>query len=205
MTMPTVANQARRLNRRHPAARRLPALALMTDARRLPDPGPAAARLPAGSLVIFRHYEAPDRRAKLAALARICRRRRLRLLVAGDIGLARAARAVGVHLPEALVPRGRIRRPRPGWLVTAAAHSAVALQRARAAGVDAVLLAPVFPTRSHPGAPALGPLRFARLARASRLPVYALGGIDAGNARRLAGCGAVGVAAIGALATLQDR
>ena len=33
-------------------------------------------------------------------------------------------------------------------------------------GADAVLLSPVFPTRSHPGAPVLGPVRFRLLARA---------------------------------------
>jgi thiamine-phosphate pyrophosphorylase len=198
-TMSTVANQARRLNRRHRARARLPALALMTDTRRLPDPGPAAARLPPGSLVIFRHYGDPERLVKLAALARLCRRRRLRLLVAGDARLARAVGAAGVHLPEALVPRARLRRPRRDWLLTTAAHSTAAVVRARRAGADAVLLAPVFPTLSHPGGACLGTLRFAALIRASRLPVYALGGVNAVSARRLAGSGAVGVAAIGAL------
>lgn len=198
--MPTVANLARRLNCRHSAGRRLAALTLMTDSRRLPDPGPAAERLPAGSLVIFRHYEDASRADRLRALARVCRRRRLRLLVAGDWRLALAARADGVHLPEGLVPRGRFRRRKRGWLVTAAAHSEAALRRAAVAGVDAVLLAPVFPTASHPAAPTLGPLRFAALVRRSALPVYALGGIDRRSARRLIASGAVGLAGIGALA-----
>ena len=197
--MRSVADEARRLNRRHPGRHRLPALVLMTDSRRLPDPTPAAQRLPAGSLVVFRHYEDPERDAKLRALARVCRRRRLRLVVAGDARLALASGADGVHLPEGLVPRGRLRRPKRDWLVTAAAHSAAAIRRAAAAGANAVLLAPVFPTRSHPGARALGPLRFAALARRAGLPVYALGGIDAAGARRLGPSGAVGIAAIGAL------
>jgi len=203
--MSTVANLAERLNCRHPAGHRLPALVLMTDSRRLPDPGPAAERLPAGSLVIFRHYEDASRKDRLRALARICRRRRLGLLVAGDWRLALACGADGVHLPERLVPRGRGRRRKRGWLVTAAAHSEAALKRAAAAGVDAVLLAPVFATASHPGAPSLGPLRFARLVRRSALPVYALGGIDRRTARRLSGSGAVGIAGIAALSEMAPR
>lgn len=197
--MSTVANLARRLNCRHPAGRRMPALILMTDSHRLPDPGPAAERLPAGALVIFRHYDDAARADKLRSLVRLCRRRRLGLLVAGDRRLALACGADGVHLPEALVPRGRLRRRKRGWFVTAAAHSEAALRRAAGAGVDAVLLAPVFATASHPGAPALGPLRFARLVRRSPVPVYALGGVNQTTARRLAGSGAVGIAGIGAL------
>ena len=64
---------------------------------------------------------------------------------------------------------------------------------------DAVLLSPVFATRSHPGAPTIGPLRFARWVRESPIPVYALGGIDVPGARRLRHSGAAGFAAIGGL------
>jgi thiamine-phosphate pyrophosphorylase len=67
------------------------------------------------------------------------------------------------------------------------------------AGADAVLLSPVFPTESHPGARALGSLLFARWARRSPLPVYALGGISAVTIGRITGSGAVGVATVGGL------
>jgi thiamine-phosphate pyrophosphorylase len=190
----TLAKQARRLNARTGRGRGLPALLLLTDEVRLPDPLAAAARLPRGAGVILRHYGAPDRAALAARLAALCRRRGLLLLVAEDWRLAAAVRADGVHLPER--PQRRF-RGRPGWLVTAAAHSAPALIRAARRGADAALLSPAFPTRSHPGRPALGPARFARLAHAAPLPVYALGGVDERTAARLRG--AVGVAANGAL------
>ena len=50
---------------------------------------------------------------------------------------------------------------------------------------DALVLSPVFPTRSHPGGKVLGPLRFRLLAARTRLPVIALGGMDARRASRL--------------------
>jgi thiamine-phosphate pyrophosphorylase len=50
---------------------------------------------------------------------------------------------------------------------------------------DAVLLSPVFPTRSHPGAAALGPARFRLMARHAQMPVVALGGMTVRTARRL--------------------
>ncbi len=47
------------------------------------------------------------------------------------------------------------------------------------------MLSPVFPTRSHPGGEILGADTFQRLARASAIPVIALGGMNANRARAL--------------------
>jgi thiamine-phosphate pyrophosphorylase len=175
-------------------------LILITDADRLADPVEAVRRLPRGSAVLLRHYHDPLRPALARRLAAMCRQRGLRLLIAGDARLARAVGAGGLHLPEALVARGprrwRLWR-RKGWMVTAAAHSPAAVRAAAAAGVDAVLLSPVFATRSHPERAALGVLRFQAWARTSPLPVYALGGIDARTAPRLLSTRAVGLAGIG--------
>jgi thiamine-phosphate pyrophosphorylase len=179
--------------------RPLPPLILMTDAVRLPDPGPVVRRLPRGSAVILRDYAAPDRKGWAARLATLCRARRLLLFVAGDWRLALAIGAAGLHLPEGLARHGRRtwrRAWRRGLLITQAAHTPAALARASRLGVAAAIVSPVFATRSHPDAPPLGPLRFARLVRGAAIPVYALGGIDATTARRLAGSGAIGVAAI---------
>jgi len=65
-------------------------------------------------------------------------------------------------------------------------HSLRELGQAQRARADAVLLSPVFPTRSHPGGKVLGPLRFRLIARHARVPVIALGGMDRDRARRLA-------------------
>jgi thiamine-phosphate pyrophosphorylase len=195
----SLAELARRLKRPR-SATGLPRLILMTDSRRLPDPLPAVRMLPSGSAVIVREIERKRRAALVRQLRPVCRRRRIRLLVAADEVLAR--RADGLHLSEKLARAGarrwRLWR-RPGGLVTAAAHSAGAIRRAAALGVDAVLLAPVFATASHPQARPIGPLRFARLVRTGPLPIYALGGIDEAGARRLLRSGAAGFAAIGAL------
>ena len=194
----TLAKLARGLNLHSRHA--LPALVLVTDRRRLADALAAARALPPGSAVVLRDYEAANRTALARRLAALCRRRRLKLLVAGDWRLAAAVGADGLHLPEWLVPRRGLWRRRPGWLVIAAAHGWPALWRARRAGADAALLSPVFATASRPGARPLGAGRFAAMARRAPLPVYALGGIDAVRARRLGASGAAGIAALGALA-----
>src|SRR6185437_11986089 len=76
----------------------VPPLWLFTDSRRLPNPRPAVAKLPRGLAgVVLRHDNDPNRATLGRDLARICRVRRLLLVVAGDVHLAAALRA-GVHL-----------------------------------------------------------------------------------------------------------
>ena len=176
---------------------RVPPLWLFTDSRRLADPRPAVARLPKGLAgVVLRHDAAPDRAALGRDLARICRARRLVLVVAGDARLAAALRA-GVHLRGGRWP-GLV-RPRRG-LVTSSAHNFPELRRALRAGADVAFLGPAFATASHPGAAGLGALRWCGLAHRGGWQVAALGGIDGASVRRLPPrlCRAVG--AIGALA-----
>jgi thiamine-phosphate pyrophosphorylase len=183
-------------------ARRLKlALVAVTDARRGGDPLALAASLPAGATVIFRHYEVPDRSVLAIRLATLCRQKRLRLLVAGDLDLAIRARA-GLHLPDGLAARApaRVRLwQRRGGTLTAAAHDRPGLRRAARLGAKAALLSPLFPTRSHPGVKPLGMLAFRRLARAAKLPVIALGGIDRTSVLLLKDAPVAGVAAVGAL------
>jgi thiamine-phosphate pyrophosphorylase len=64
-------------------------------------------------------------------------------------------------------------------------HSLGEIGHAGRARADAILLSPVFPTRSHPGARTLGALQFRLLAAWSGVPAIALGGMTAHRAKRL--------------------
>ncbi|MGD0107442.1 MAG: thiamine phosphate synthase [Rhodopila sp.] len=164
----------------------LPRLWLFTDDQRLPDPRSSVAHLPRGRAgVVLRHDTHPARPALGHDLARICRMRRLTLVVAGDVRLAARLRA-GVHLRGGRWPAP----PRPPGLVTSSAHSIPDLRRARAAGASLVFLSPAFPTASHAGAPGLGPLRWAAMARTAtarnaHIGIAALGGVDGRTLTRL--------------------
>jgi thiamine-phosphate pyrophosphorylase len=176
---------------------KLPRLWLFTDARRLPDPRPSVARLPRGLAgVVLRHDGEPGRAALGRDLARICRARRLVLVVAGDVRLA-AALGAGVHLRGGRWP-GVLRRRR--GFITSSAHDLADLIRARRAGAGLVFLSPVFPTLSHPDTSALGSVRWTRVARAAGLAVGALGGVDGVTVRQLPRVACEAVGAIGALA-----
>ncbi len=194
---PRLVAWARAVKARRTRSRRaLPVLWLFTDERRLADPRPSVAKLPRGHAgVVLRHDGDPCREALGRALARLCRARRLALVVAGDTRLA-AALGAGVHLRGGRWPDHARTRRGP---LTSSAHGQVELRRARRAGADLAFLSPAFPTQSHPEVIGLGPVRWSRLARGACLPVAALGGIDHAAVRRLPVRLCSGMGAIGAL------
>jgi len=152
--------------KRHP----LPDLWLLSDARNDAALDRALRRLPRGSGFVFRHYHLPPaaRRARYEALHRICRSRGHLVILAGSRAQARSWRADGSY-----GPRGHV----------TTAHGLAELRRATRAA--AVMLSPVHPTRSHPGAAALGGVRFRLLAALAPVPAIALGGMDNKRARQL--------------------
>jgi thiamine-phosphate pyrophosphorylase len=192
--------RARTLRPRRVRGKALPRLLLFTDPARTPGPERIAARLPRGAGVVYRAFGAADAVARGRRLRRIAWRRGLVLLAGADEKLAAAIRADGVHLPErSLALATRLRRARPGWIVTGAAHSVRALAAARRADVDAVVISPVFPSHSASAGRPLGPLQLAMLVRRAGAPAYALGGVDARTAARIAHVGLTGFAAVEAL------
>jgi thiamine-phosphate pyrophosphorylase len=180
----------------------LPPLLFFTDPERTPQPEAIAGRLPRGAAVVFRAFGAADAEARGARLMTIARDRGLTLLVGADADMAARLGADGVHLPERLAHRARrLKAAHPGWIVTVAAHSALAARRALAGGADAVVVSAVFPSRSTSAGPPMGALRLAILVRRAAGPVYALGGVDNKKARLLKDTGLVGLAAVDAFRT----
>jgi thiamine-phosphate pyrophosphorylase len=172
--------------------RPLPRLWLMTDERMGDGLIPAIRRLPKGSGIVFRHYSLPsgDRRALFDRVKRQARARRLVLLLGGSAQEARRYRADGHH-QRSTSGNSRIH--------SAAVHGLRERILAECLGADLVFVSPVFPTRSHPGAAALGRVRFGMLVRDAAIPVIALGGMTRQRARSLKSFGIYGWAAISSL------
>jgi thiamine-phosphate pyrophosphorylase len=85
-------------------------------------------------------------------------------------------------------------------------HDEAEVRRAAVAGASYVTVSPVAPSESKPGyGPALGPSGVRRLvAAADGTPVFALGGVTAGNARSYRDAGAYGIAVMGSLMRAGD-
>lgn len=172
---------------RHPE---LPHLWMMTDERQGDALWAAIRHLPPGSGIVFRHKATgkAERRRLFDRVRRIAHARGLVILLAGKDRKARRWGADGAHHRHPHAPRHG----------TAPAHDLREIRAAERSGAAAVFLSPLHPTRSHPGARALGRMRFAALARATRLPVIALGGMDRMRGYMAMRVGAHGWAAIDA-------
>ena len=115
-----------------------------------------------------------------------------RVVLNGDSMLAREVGADGVQLTAAQL---MALDARPEFeLVSASCHDREELEKAAALGLDFVVLSPVLPTLSHPGAPTLGWEGFAALAAGMPMPVYALGGLAEKNMEDAWRHGAHGIA-----------
>lgn len=182
----------------------IPALHLVTNRRLVADlPARVLAALrglrPRMAAVQLREKDLGGRALLGLALAlrRACHEAGQLLIVNDRIDVALAAGADGVHLPSAGVPVEEARRLLgAGALIGRSCHSLADVDSARAAGADYATFSPIHdtPSKREYGAP-LG-IAALREAAAAGLPLVALGGIDADNAREAREAGAVGVAAI---------
>ena len=114
------------------------------------------------------------------------------VLINDDQELARTVGAHGLHLSSQQL--WQLDR-RPDFArVAASCHGAADLTRAAQLGLDFVVLGPLLPTPSHPGATGIGWAEFSRLVERSPLPVYALGGMQPEMLETACHAGAHGVA-----------
>ncbi len=172
----------------------LPPLLFMSDEARVPT-AEILPHLPADCLVIVREYAHPKRTQYIEALVKRCREAGLAYSIAGDPELALALDATALHAPErCLSDISEWCARYPNLPITAAAHSKNAIVAAAEAGAVACLCSPIFPTKSHPEATALGPATLQHWAATAPLPLYALGGISEENIAKIQSSGAVGVA-----------
>jgi thiamine-phosphate pyrophosphorylase len=125
-----------------------------------------------------------------------------RVLVNDRLDVALAANAAGVHLAENSLPvevvsEWRRSTGRVDFLVGASCHSIESARAAERGGADYIFFGPVFATPSKVafGAPQ-GTERLREVCASVGIPVLAIGGVNAENARECIAAGASGIAAI---------
>lgn len=175
------------------AALALPHEYAITDAQGL---GPEAMlarireRLDGGlRLLQVRDKDLPRRQEFARAVLQLARPRGAKVLVNGGPDIADGVHYTAAHLMQLA------KRPHAG-LAGASCHNAAELQRAMALELDFAVLGPVKPTPSHPGAVTLGWDGFARLARGTSIPLYAIGGMQRSDLEAAWRAGAHGVAMV---------
>lgn len=128
------------------------------------------------------------------------------LVVNDRVDVALACGAAGVHVGQEDLPCAVVRRLIGDSMLlgvsVATAGQAVAAEKA---GADYVSVSPVFPTPTKPDvSDAVGLEGLTEIRRAVRLPVVAIGGINAANAPQVIRAGADGVCVVSAIVAAPD-
>jgi len=143
---------------------------------------------------------ADEQIAAARSLLPIALRHGAQLTLHGDVDLARAAGLDGAHLSahgDAAAARATLG---PRALIGISIHGAVEATTLDPAVVDYAVAGPAYLTASKPGyGPALGPDGVAAICRGAKVPIIAIGGIEADNARTVLTAGAAGIAAMGSV------
>jgi thiamine-phosphate pyrophosphorylase len=191
---------------------RLPAppLLLVTDRRqaRRPLPEVVGLALAAGCRwVSVREKDLPEDEqiALVRTLLPMTRRHGARLTLHGDPALAKICGADGVHLSAGSDPLAVRVLLRPGKLIGVSIHTMTEAEAIDPSVVDYALAGPAFETPSKPGyGPEIGRKGLGEIARASGVPVLAIGGLNAARAAEVLAAGPVGIAVMGGIMRAAD-
>ncbi|TCW37654.1 thiazole tautomerase (transcriptional regulator TenI) [Laceyella sacchari] len=122
------------------------------------------------------------------------------LIVNSSVSVAEALGLGGIHLPE----RMPFPAMSPAMRVGRSVHSLAAAERAAAEGADYLMVGHIFPSASKPGLPPLGSDRLLVWVKQVKIPMIAVGGIDAGNVAEIKRAGCHGIAVISAVANHEQ-
>ena len=158
-------------------------------------------KIPKKSAFLLRSYETKKRKKIAKQLLKFCKMKKIKLLIGSDIKLAEDIKADGIHFPEYMIKKNKINwidiknvKSKKRWIITTSVHSIQSLKKAEGLDIDAVLLSPVFPSKSHPNSKSLGLNKFSKIVKKTKLPIYALGGINIKNVKSLTETDIIGYA-----------
>ncbi len=187
-----------------------PALLLVTDRHqaRRPLADIVGAAFAAGCRWIsLREKDLPeDEQVPLArVLLPLARRHGAILTIHGEAALAKLAGTDGVHLPSGSDPVAARALIGPGKLLGVSIHTVPEAEAIDPGVVDYALAGPAFETVSKPGyGPEIGRKGLAEIARAARVPLLAIGGINTVRIAEVIAAGCAGVAVMGGVMRAAD-
>ena len=187
-----------------------PPLLLVTDRRQARQPLTVvvAAALAAGCRwVSVREKDlTEDEQIGLVRMLRpIAKRHGAMLTLHGDAELAKAAGVEGVHLPAGSDPALARALLGADKLIGVSIHTATEAETIAPDTADYAIAGPAYETASKPGyGPEIGRKGLADIARAARVPLIAIGGLNATRAAEVLAAGVVGIAVMGSIMRAAD-
>lgn len=133
------------------------------------------------------------------------RRHGARILLHGEARLAQLAGVDGVHLPSGSDAAAARALLGPQKLIGVSIHTITEAEAIDPHGCDYALAGPAFETPSKPGyGPEIGRKGLFEIARTARVPVLAIGGINAARIGEIIATGCAGVAVMGGVMRAAD-
>ena len=179
----------------------LPELFFFTDRKKFSDIFAVIKSLPNHhTAIIIREYDLSRfERMKFARkIIKIAKEKSLLVLIGKDLKMALELNADGVHYSDhdKNWKKYSALKIKKGFIFTCSIHFSRSLKKAQNAGFNAIFYSPIFPTKTHASQKPVGVKSLAKIALKSKIPLYALGGINLGNLRQLKNCRINGIAGI---------
>ncbi|XP_020395459.2 probable thiamine biosynthetic bifunctional enzyme, chloroplastic [Zea mays] len=160
------------------------------------------------TIVQLREKDAETREFLEAAKAcvEICKSSGVPLLINDRIDVALACNADGVHVGQSDMPAWEARELLgPGKIIGVSCKTLAQAEQAWKDGANYIGCGGVFPTRTKAANPTLGIEGLRTVCLASKLPVVAIGGINAGNAVSVMELGLPNLKGVAVVSALFDR
>jgi thiamine-phosphate pyrophosphorylase len=146
-----------------------------------------------------------DQMVLAGTLLRIAQPHHATLTLHGDATLARACGIDGVHLPAGSDPVAARELLGRDKLIGVSLHTVTEAEAIDPDIVDYAIAGPTFETPSKPGyGPEIGHKGLAEIANAARVPVLAIGGLNATRVAEVLAIGVFGIAVMGAIMRAPD-
>jgi thiamine-phosphate pyrophosphorylase len=146
-----------------------------------------------------------DQVALVRALLPIAWRDGARVSLHGDPALAKEANADGVHLSARSDPIAARKLLGADRIIGVSIHTVTEAEAIDPGVVDYAIAGPAFETASKPAyGPEIGRKGLAEIAAAARVPVLAIGGINAMRAAEMLAAGPAGIAVMGGVMRAAD-
>ena len=187
-----------------------PPLLVITDRQqaRLPLAQVVTAVLTAGCRwVSLREKDLSDdeQLALARSLLPIALRHGARMMLHGDAALAKECGVDGVHLPAGSDPIAARQMLGRSKLIGVSLHTVTEAEAIDPYIVDYAIAGPAFETPSKPGyGPEIGRKGLAEIAAAARVPILAIGGLNATRAAEVLAVGPAGIAVMGGVMRASD-
>lgn len=151
-------------------------------------------------------HTAPEEKETLAREAQaLCAQAGIPFLIDDDVELALRIGADGVHIGQDDIPCAEARRALGDRVIIGVtAKTLEQASKAEAEGADYLGVGAVFPTSTKQDTWTIDHEVLRQICAAVSIPVVAIGGITADNARELAGTGIAGIAVVSAIFAQDD-